>query len=100
MPREPTRRPPPRLAGVYEVAELLEITPSSLADRRRHPSFPEPVAVLRCGPVWDLDDVDDYLEHRRQDPYATYRWANQPYRRRRRRRPYQSWPGWNNRSYG
>jgi len=68
----------PRLAGVSEVADYLSITPSALADRRRRFDFPAPIAILRCGPIWDMDEVEAYAERRRQDPYAAYRWCNQP----------------------
>lgn len=67
-----------RLAGVAEVADYLAIKPSALADRRRGPDFPEPIARLRCGPIWDLDDIADYAARRREDPRARYRWCNQP----------------------
>jgi len=67
-----------RLAGVHEVAELLGITKSALADRRRHASFPSPLAELRCGPIWDLAEMEAYREARRRDPRAAYRWSNQP----------------------
>ena len=76
--REPKRRPPPRLAGAYEVAAYLGIGRSALADRRRRHRFPEPLAQLACGPVWDLDDIEAYAEERRRDPFAAYLWSNQP----------------------
>ena len=72
--------PPARLAGVHEVAELLGIGKSALADRRRHPSFPRPIAELRCGPVWDLDQIECYLQARRRDPFDAYRWKWRPER--------------------
>jgi hypothetical protein len=67
-----------RLGGVAEVAEMLYITKSALADRRRSPGFPQPIAELACGPVWDLDEIDSYLEERERDPFAAYRWSNHP----------------------
>ena len=63
-----------RLAGVHEVAELLGITKSALADRRRHASFPSPLAELRCGPIWDLAELEGYKSARARDPFAAYRW--------------------------
>jgi hypothetical protein len=65
-----------RLLGVAEVAELLGISRASLADRRnalgfrqgwaqmpfavRRVPFPEPIAQLRCGPIWQLEQILDY----------------------------------------
>lgn len=69
-PRPDLRRVSARLGGVYEVSRLLGITKSSLADRRRHESFPKPIAELRCGPIWDLDDIDAYKEARARDPFS------------------------------
>lgn len=57
-----------RLGGVYEVAALLGVSRPALADRRRaaDPAFPAPLAELRCGPIWNLDDVDRYAAERRR----------------------------------
>ena len=59
-----------RLAGVHEAALILGISKSALADRRRHgdprrsyqqqPDFPKPLAELRCGPIWDADELYRY----------------------------------------
>jgi hypothetical protein len=50
------------LVGACEAAELLGITRSALAGRRRsHPTFPVPVAELRCGPVWLRWQIQAYL---------------------------------------
>jgi hypothetical protein len=49
------------LVGIAEAAELLGIKRSALAERRkRHTSFPEPVAELRCGPVWFRAQIEHY----------------------------------------
>lgn len=45
------------LGGVTEVAELLSISKQRFAELRGRPDFPEPVAELASGPVWDLEDV-------------------------------------------
>jgi hypothetical protein len=76
--RQPKRLPTPRLAGVYEVAEYLGITRSALAARRVRWQFPAPLVELMCGPIWDLDDIEAYLENHRRDPNAAHRWDNQP----------------------
>ena len=79
MPKQQRKRPAtPRLGGVAEVADLLYISKSALADRRRNHDFPDPVAELACGPIWNLDDIDNYQTNRDKDPTAAYRWTNQP----------------------
>jgi len=41
-----------------------------------HPSPAASVlAELRCGPIWDLDEIDAYREARARDPFALYRWT-------------------------
>jgi hypothetical protein len=59
-----------RLAGVFEASQILGISKSALADRRRHgnprvayqqqPEFPVPIAELRCGPIWDAAELYRY----------------------------------------
>jgi hypothetical protein len=73
------KRPPtPRLGGVAEVAYTLQITKSALAARRRNFDFPQPIAELACGPIWNMADIDTYTTNRDSDPFAAYRWSNQP----------------------
>jgi hypothetical protein len=48
------------LVGLAEAAELLGIGRSALWERRRHVSFPLPVAELRCGPVWFRGQIEHY----------------------------------------
>ena len=48
------------LGGVAEVASYLHISKSSLADRRRSWQFPQPIANLDCGPVWDMEEIEAY----------------------------------------
>jgi hypothetical protein len=67
---------------VAEVAKLLAITKSALAERRHSYAFPEPIARLACGPIWNLDEIHAYADRRAGDPHAAYRWANQPRRQR------------------
>lgn len=57
-----------RLAGVHEVAQFLGISKPALYDRRvtADPAFPQPIATLRCGPIWDLDEVEAYESERRR----------------------------------
>jgi hypothetical protein len=56
------------LVGLAEAAELLGISKAALWERRygrcdqanRPPSFPEPVAVLKCGPIWLRGQIEEY----------------------------------------
>lgn len=50
--------PEPELLGSAEVAELLGVTKQTLANwRARNRSFPDPLAELRSGPVWNREQV-------------------------------------------
>jgi hypothetical protein len=49
------------LVGLAEAAENLGIGRAALAERRRrHKSFPLPVAELRCGPIWLRAQIKHY----------------------------------------
>lgn len=50
------------LGGVTEVAELIGVSRQRFADLRARPDFPEPVAELASGPVWDIDAVRRWAE--------------------------------------
>jgi hypothetical protein len=55
------------LVGVCEAAELVGISRSALAARRRsHGSFPRPVAEPRCGPVWFRWQIQAYAAEERR----------------------------------
>jgi len=46
------------LAGLAEVADLLGISKRSASRYTRRDDFPEPVARLSTGPVWDATAVE------------------------------------------
>ena len=48
----------PRLAGLAEAAELLGVNKRSASRYARRPDFPEPLARLASGPIWDADEVE------------------------------------------
>jgi hypothetical protein len=48
------------LSGVAEAAELLGVTRQRLADIRKLPAFPRPVAGLKAGPVWDTAEIERF----------------------------------------
>ena len=41
---------------------MLGISKAALSDRRRADTFPEPLAELRCGPIWDRSVIEEHLE--------------------------------------
>jgi hypothetical protein len=86
MPGKQVKKQAIALGGVAEVAEMLCISKSALAERRRHGSFPEPLVELACGPIWDLDMIDACDHRRHPDPRAAGRWINYPGRWHQRRR--------------
>lgn len=56
-----------RLVGVAEIADVLGVPRSTVSmwdARRKTNGFPEPVAELRMGPVYDLDAVTEWYERR------------------------------------
>ncbi|MFN2468176.1 MAG: hypothetical protein ABR521_08635 [Gaiellaceae bacterium] len=60
----------PKLVGAHEAAQLLGISKSVLSNRRQWQgwrpghelpaSLPEPVAQLRCGPIWLRSEIAAY----------------------------------------
>ena len=48
------------LVGAAEIAERLGLASSSVVRdwRRRHADFPQPVRVLRMGPLWSWTAVE------------------------------------------
>ncbi len=52
------------LVGSAEAAELLGIGTAALWERRRTKlrgePFPQPLAELRCGPIWLRADMEEY----------------------------------------
>ena len=66
----------PELVGLAEAAEMVGVAKSTILDRRVPRAyrrgqlaplrpFPEPVAELRCGPIWLKADVEKYAEEAR-----------------------------------
>ena len=50
------------LGGVAEVTEHIGVSRQRFADLRARPDFPEPVADLASGPVWDMDEIKRWAE--------------------------------------
>jgi len=56
---------PETLIGVYEVAELANVSASAVANwRKRFPDFPPPLAELKSGPVFAESQVKVWLARR------------------------------------
>jgi chromosome partitioning protein len=47
----------PKLVGTSEVAELLRVSKQTILNWRAKGEFPEPIAELKSGPVWDRPQV-------------------------------------------
>lgn len=47
--------------GLAEVAELLSVSKQAIANwRSRREDFPEPIATLKSGPIWNYDAIVDW----------------------------------------
>jgi len=53
------------LVGIFEIAELSNVSPSAVANwRKRFPDFPAPLADLKSGPVFSENQVKLWLARR------------------------------------
>jgi len=52
-----------KLLGLQEFADVLGVTNNALGNWRRRGvrNIPEPIAELRCGPIWTWNQVMDYV---------------------------------------
>ena len=51
------------LVGISEIAELAEVSRSAVSNWiSRDPSFPQPIADLACGQIWQKADIERWLE--------------------------------------
>jgi hypothetical protein len=49
--------------GVTELAEMFGVGKAAISNwRARHNDWPDPVLTLRMGPIYRLNDVDDFLK--------------------------------------
>lgn len=58
----------PELVGVGELAAILGVSRQRASDIQSKPGFPEPVAVLRAGPVWTRPSVQRFLDEWERKP--------------------------------
>lgn len=53
----------PKLVGTTEAAATLGVVRQRVTSLyKRHPRFPEPVAELRCGPVWLEKHIREFAD--------------------------------------
>jgi hypothetical protein len=52
----------PELVGVAEIAQMFGVNRARASALQRINSFPLPVAVLACGPVWRKGDISGFAE--------------------------------------
>jgi hypothetical protein len=50
------------LAGLYETAEMLQVSRSRISALRHRPDFPAPVAELAAGPVWVAREIEAFAD--------------------------------------
>src|SRR4051812_37967952 len=51
------------LVGLAEVSQMLSVSKQAVANwRARQTGFPAPVAELKSGPVWRVDEIVDWAE--------------------------------------
>jgi predicted DNA-binding transcriptional regulator AlpA len=48
----------PQLMGTSEIAEFLGVTNQRVDQLARRPDFPDPIAVLAAGRIWNHADID------------------------------------------
>ena len=48
------------LVGVTEIAAMLGVTTQRVSQIVRTPAFPDPVARLAAGLIWDRTDVEEW----------------------------------------
>lgn len=49
-----------RLAGRSELADMLGISRQRVRTLTERPDFPAPIAELRRGPIWRIEDVEKW----------------------------------------
>lgn len=52
----------PPLAGLAEVAQILGVRKTTAARYTYREDFPQPVARLAMGPVWAVEDVEEWAK--------------------------------------
>jgi len=66
----------PDLVGVAEVAEELRVSKARVNELQESPSFPEPIARLKSGPIWTRPSLTRFLESWERKPGRPRKTAN------------------------
>ncbi len=59
---------PKNLVGAHEIAERLDLSFASMVHtwRQRHKNFPQPIAKLSVGLIWDWTQVKEWHDSRQR----------------------------------
>jgi prophage regulatory protein len=58
----------PRLVGAHEIRGLLGVSRQRVYQLARGAEFPKPVATLRQGKIWAVDEVESWMATHRAGP--------------------------------
>ena len=47
--------------GVSEIANMLGVTRQAVSQYKFHGKLPDPIKVLAQGPIWDKEDIEDFI---------------------------------------
>lgn len=47
--------------SVAEIAEMLNVDRQKVASLKFHGKLPQPKKILKCGPLWDAKEIDDFI---------------------------------------
>lgn len=48
------------LCGTHEAAEILRVSKQRIGQLRSDPRFPDPLAELACGPIWNRTVIEEF----------------------------------------
>lgn len=61
----------PRLVAAGEIAAIMGLSRQRVQQLAERRDFPEPLATLSCGRIWDADDIEHwYTEYRARTNYT------------------------------
>ena len=47
--------------SLAEIADMIGTTRQKVASYKYHGKLPDPAKVLKCGPLWDHDEIADFI---------------------------------------
>jgi len=48
--------------SVAEIAEMLGVDRQKVASLKFHGKLPEPKKILKCGPLWDTEEITSFIK--------------------------------------